>query len=351
MRIAQVAPLSVAVPPADYGGTQRIVHVLTEELVRRGHEVTLFASGDSVTAGRLQPVCKASLYSGMLRDEVWRPEYYHAAGLSEALREAGAFDVIHSHLGCFSLPFGALSTAPMVHSLPSPLFSDELWMLERHGREPVVACSAHQLKDVEEWRREKIRVIHHAVDFEQYEFSETAGKHLAFLGRMSRQKAPDAAIAVGRALGMPVVLGGEPRFEGEETYFEEEVRPHIDGRNVIYAGPVDHQGAVDLLKNAAALLFPITADESFGIAMIEAMACGTPVVGRDLGPVPEVIDAGRTGYYAEETAALPSLVEQAMKLDRRAVREHALRRFSHHRLVDEYLDCYRGLACGKWSER
>lgn len=340
MRIAQVAPLAVAVPPADYGGTQRIVHVLTEELVRRGHDVTLFASGDSVTTATLRPVCEASLYSGMLRGDVWRPEYYHARALSEALREAGSFDVIHAHLGCFSLPFGALSPARMVHSLPSPLYSDELWMLNRYPNEVVVACSANQIRDVPEPRRSGIRIIHHAIDFDRYEFNAASGKYLAFLGRMSRQKSPHTAIEVGRRLGMPVVLGGEPRFAGEETYFEEEVRPLIDGASISYRGPLNHCEVVDLLKNAAVLMFPITDEESFGIAMIEAMACGTPVVGRNLGAVPEVIDAGRTGYYADATDEMPALVEQAMCLDRGTVREHAASRFSHRRLADECLQSY-----------
>jgi len=343
MRIAEVAPLWTPVPSVTYGGTERMVSFLTEELVRRGHDVTLFATGDSKTSARLRALRPTNLFDAIASGEVWRSEYYQVSNIVEALREAADFDVIHCHLGCFSIPFSALTLTPLVHSLPSPLDDDDLWVLERHPDAAVTARSRRQVAAVPAGRREKIKVIPNACDFDAYECSPEPGRYLAFLGRMAWQKSPCDAIAIARQAGMPLVLAGEPWYAEEHEYFEQQVRPLIDGTSVIHIGPVNDVQKAEFLKNASALLFPIQWEEPFGIVMIEAMACGVPVVACNRGAVSEVIDPGVTGFYADDVETLASLVPAALSLDRRAVRDHARQRFSIPRMVDQYLQFYESL--------
>ncbi len=343
MRIALVAGLWRRVPPVTYGGTTRIVSLLTEELVQRGHDVTLFATGDAQTAARLRAVYPRNLAEAQADGAVGRFDYYRMVNLAEAVRESSSFDIIHCHTGILSIPFGRLSKAPMLHTIMDRLVPDDVWMLTEYPDAAVAARSRCQILPIPEPRRRKIRVVHNGHNFDFYRLSERRGQYLAFLGRMSWEKSPVDAIQVARRLGMPIVLAGEPVFADEYEYFEEAVRPLIDGASVSYIGAVDDARKNEFLGNAAALLFPIRQEEPFGNVMVEAMACGTPVVATSLGPVPEVVDRGKTGYYSSSVDELPGLVLQAMALDRREVREHARRRFSHRRMVDDYLELYRSL--------
>ncbi len=340
MRIAQVAGLWMRVPPVTYGGTTRIVSLLTEELIRRGHEVTLFATGDARTAARLRPFYPRNLSDAMDRGEVGRFDYYRVGNLAEAVRESSSFDIIHCHTGILSIPFASLSKAPMLHTIMDRLVRDDVWMLTKYVDAPVAARSRCQIIEVPEPRRSAIHVVHNGHNFDAYQLSEGRGEYLAFLGRMSWEKSPVDAIRVAKCLGMPIVLAGEPVFAEEYVYFREEVEPLIDGASVMHIGAVDDSGKNEFLGNAKALVFPIRQEEPFGNVMVEAMACGTPVVATSLGPVPEVVDFGKTGYYAGSVAELPELVVQAMKLDRREVREHARQRFNHLRMADDYLQLY-----------
>lgn len=344
LRIAQIAPLWTSVPPGTYGGIELRLHWLTEELVGRGHDVTLYASGDSKTSAKLRPGCDVNLIEAMARGDAWTYEGYANANFEAALRESGSFDVIHSHTGCAHIPFGALSKAPVLHTLPTVLSMDDRWLLERYPAAPVAAISGNQVSGIPAERRRSIPVVHHGIHFDAYELGEGKGGYLAYLGRMNRLKAPhDAIEAAGRA-GMPIVLAGAPGDAEERAYFDEIIRPRADGKAVTYAGPVNHAQKVELLKNAAALLFPIQWEEPFGLVMVEAMACGTPVLACNRGSVGEVVDWGATGFHAASWEGLPALLPQALALDRAAVRARALGRFSHHRMVDRYLEIYRSLA-------
>jgi glycosyltransferase involved in cell wall biosynthesis len=270
-------------------------------------------------------------------------EYYETCNIAEALQRSDSFDIIHFHVGGYAIPLGALSRAPVLHTLHNPITPDAIWLLKRYANAAVTAVSRQQIAAIPEQRRRSIRVIYNGCDFEAYEFSSSPGKYLAFLGRIGPEKSPLDAIRIANEAGLPIILAGQPLNEDERAYFAEKIEPLIDGKDVIYVGQVDYRRKVELLKHACALLFPIQWDEPFGLVMIEAMACGTPVVALQRGSVEEVIDFGKTGFYAGSIQALSSFVPRALSLDRRVVRDHARQRFGHVRMIDEHLHAYESL--------
>jgi glycosyltransferase involved in cell wall biosynthesis len=344
LRIAQVAPLWTAVPPRLYGGAELMVHWLTEALVEMGHEVTLFASGDSITSANLQAVCNFNLLDTMERGFAYKYSYYAASNFAEALHQSNSFDVIHCHVGTLMIPFSINSRAPVLHTVHAGLDSvDELWVLNKYPYVPITAISNSQIAVLPRERQQNIQVIYHGCDFSTYEFSAEPGKYLAFIGRMGPHKNPVGAIRIAQASSIPIVLAGQPQNFHEKSYFTEEVKPLLDGNNVSYLGPITHREKVDLLKGAIALLFPIQWEEHFGLVMIEAMACGTPVIGWEKGSVREVVDFGKTGFYGNSEKELVSLVPRAILLKRESVHKHALSRFTHWRMANEYVDLYNSL--------
>jgi glycosyltransferase involved in cell wall biosynthesis len=347
LRIAQVAPLWTSVPPCEYGGAELVVHWLTEELTRRGYDVTLFASGDSTTKAKLQAVYPENLIKAWEKGNVSTYECYATSTFAEAIRRADEFDVIHCHLGPAQIPLTPLSKTPCLHTLHARIELDDLWVLQKYQEVPIAAISHSQISVIPRERRNNIHVIYHGCDFEMYKPSGTQGDYLAFLGRMGTHKNPLGAIDIAKRVGLPIMLGGKPMTPEEERYFNEKVRPCIDGRNVIYLGPMGLGQKVELLRGASAFLFPIRWEEPFGLVMIEAMACGTPVVACNRGSVGEVVDCGKTGFYGDSEEELPRLLLQALSLNRKAVREHALKRFSHQRMVDEYVAIYESLSSEK----
>lgn len=345
LRIAQVAPVWTSVPPTEYGGAEQVVHWLTEGLIRDGCEVTLFASGDSRTSAVLHSTCDRNLLVKMADREAYAYEPYANATLVEALRMADRFDVIHCHLGAAFIPMATLCPTPMLYTVHAGLdLADELWILERYPDVPIAALSHSQVAAVSAARRRNIDVIYHGCDFDEYQGSTAPGDYLLFLSRMSSYKNPAGAIRVARAVGMPIILAGKPMTQAEERYFDEEVQPLVDGRAVRYLGPVSAAEKVELMRGAAALVFPIRWEEHFGVVMIEAMACGCPVVASRRGSVSEVVDPGITGFYGESEDELAALVPRALSLDRRTIRAHARKRFSVDRMVSDHLDLYRRLA-------
>lgn len=341
MKIAQVAPLWTKVPPDTYGGAELMVHWLTEELVKRGHDVTLFASGDSNTSARLVPCCETHVIDMMSKSLAYNYGGYAAANLTECLRRSEEYDVIHCHLGAATLPYSTLSKTPVVHTVHEGLDSpDEHWLLHKYPEVPIAAISHSQVSTVPAADRKSMTVIYHSCDLETYRPGDSVSNHLAFIGRMGPQKNPADAIRTAKALGMPIRLAGTPQGKSEKQYFDETIKPLIDDESVIYLGSVSQEEKIKLLSQAAAVLFPIQWDEHFGLVMIESMACGTPVVAIRRGSVPEVIDTGITGYYCDQPDDLPGLVKQALLLDRKKVREHAELRFSTSRMADDYLDFY-----------
>jgi glycosyltransferase involved in cell wall biosynthesis len=340
LRIALIAPLWTKIPPATYGGIELMVGLLADELVARGHEVTLFASGDSVTRARLQPVCEVHILELMKRGLVSDYSYYANGAVAEALARANEFDVLHFHIGCEWFALGAASKTPAlftIHTHPGP---EEEWAFSRYRNVAAAGISRYQIAALESKCQRQIPVVYNGIDFDAFQPRYDRGNYLAYLGRMSAAKNPVGAIEIARQCGLPIVMAGVPQSAQEEIYFKENVVPQIDGREVVYLGAADHRQKEKLLSEAAALLFPIQWAEPFGLVMIEAMACGTPVVACRMGSVEEVIDEGVTGFSSASLEDLAGLTMKALELDRRKVREFARERFGYGRMTDEYLRVY-----------
>jgi len=344
LRIGLVPPFWTPIPPTTYGGIERIVYWLAEELVRRGHEVTLFGTGDSKTSAKLAPVCERNMLDTMATTEAYVYEAYANAAVARALERAGDCDVLHFHIGMHWMPFASLSLTPSLFTIHTFASYDDRWLARNFPTVAMNGISQYQAAQAGEGTGRDIPVVYNGCDFGTFEPKYEAGRYLAFLGRMSFDKNPLGAIQIAQAAGMPLILAGQAQQKKEEAYFEKEILPLIDGERVRYIGPVNHEQKTELLRNAAALVFPIQWAEPFGLVMIEAMACGTPVLARSLGSVEEVVDTGVTGYYAGEIEGMIELLPATLALDRRRVRAQAEGRFAYTRMVDGYLDLYRSLA-------
>jgi len=337
LRIAQVAPLYERVPPVLYGGTERVVSYLTEELVRRGHQVTLFASGDSVTAARLvAPVPRAL----RLDPDAPDPLSGHILELAQAFERAGEFDLIHCHVDFIAFPFGRLVRTPTVHTLHGRLDLPFLVPVFRHFRDVnLISISDAQRRPVAGLGLRWVGTVHHGLPLEHYPFSPRGGRVLVFLGRIAPEKRPDLAIAVARRTGLPLKIAAKVD-PADRAYYEREIRPLLDTPGVEFLGEVDDRTKAELLGEALALLFPIDWPEPFGLAMIEALACGTPVIARGCGSVPEVVVPGVTGYIVDSLDEMVDAVKRVDLIDRRACRRDVEARFTVERMTDRYEALY-----------
>lgn len=340
LRIAQVCTLGYPLHAA--GGVERMVSLLTRELMRRGHQLTVFASGDSKTEARLVAVVPENLRDRQARGAAIEEANYDQLNLAAALERADAFDIIHCHSG-WTVAFHSCVHARVVHTLHGILTVDDRWQIEQLPQRPIVAVTKRQVAMVDAARRASIPVIHHGCDFEFYRLVDDPDDYLLFMGIMHPGKNPLDAIHIARASGRRILLAGRPDREAARAYFRESILPLVDGDRVVYLGGVSPDDGKALLERAAALLYPIQWEEAFGQVMIEAMACGTPVIGYQRGPVPEVVDYGITGVYGASIDEVIPLVPAALELDRSKVREHAQSRFSHHRMVDRYHTLYSSL--------
>ncbi|MGV3532258.1 MAG: glycosyltransferase family 4 protein [Chthoniobacteraceae bacterium] len=343
LRIAQVAPLWTRIPPATYGGVELLLKLLVDDLVERGHDVTLFASADCTTSGKLHAVCSSSLCELIEKGEAYMYEYYVSAVMADVLRRAPEFDIIHCHVSPGWMPLCSISPVPMIFTLHTSLHRDDEWALGRYPEIAIAGISNHQMHAAGLRLGREFPTIYNGCDFSSYEPSYEPGEYLAYLGRMAPGKNPLDAIKIAKAVGLPLVMAGIPQNGEEERYFAEEVKPLIDGEQIRWIGPVNHAQKSDLLRKASALLFPIQWDEPFGLVMIEAMACGCPVVAHRRGSVAEVVDDGITGFHTGVIDAMTELIPRALALDRRRVREHAEERFGAAKMVDEYVRFYHHL--------
>ena len=338
MRIAQVAPLAESVPPKLYGGTERVVAWLIEELVELGHDVTLFASGDSVTRAKLVSVWPRTLRLGRPRSD---PIAAQAVLLEAVAQRAADFDVIHVHIDWLHLPLLSRIGVPFITTphgrMDLPGFAN---VIRDFPAAPFVSISDNQRLPLAEanW----VGTVYHGLPVDSLRPSFEPGTYLAFLGRLAPEKGADVAIRIARAAKMPLHIAAKlPRAEGR--YFKEKVEPQIDDDQVHLIGEVNDETKQSFLAGAAALVFPIDWPEPFGLVMIEAMACGTPVIAFRSGSVPEVVDDGVTGFVVDGEVQAAEAVRRLRELDRRKIRDRFEQRFTAKRMANEYLRHYERL--------
>jgi glycosyltransferase involved in cell wall biosynthesis len=342
MRIGVVAPVWVSVPPEGYGGTELVVSLLVEELVARGHDVTLFASGDSRTKAALR-----SAFDVAPTHRLWEiePDALHvgtAYGYAAEAYESGeGFDLIHDHTDYLGVAFGGCIPTPVLHTVHTPLDEDRRLFLERFRDDVYLsAVSDHQMSECPKlpWRGR----VYDAVDIESFTFSERKGDYLLSIGRISAGKGTDLAIEVALRTHTPLVLAGRvhPR---DSAFFTERVLPHIDGDRVSFLGEIPGDRKRELLAGARALLMPVREPEPFGLVSVEAMASGTPVVGAPRGAVPEVVLDGETGFLVDDVDSMVDAVTRVDEIDPARCRRHVEERFLPGTMVDGYEAIYREL--------
>ena len=360
MRIAQVAPMYEAVPPHRYGGTERVVSYLTEELVRRGHDVTLFASGDSRTSARLVPTIERALREHCSLQELQELAIPLHLAMIGAMFQHAAFDIIHCHLDYLPFAFVPFVPTPVVTTLHGRL--DLRFLPQVFARFPdaaLVSISQHQRAPLALLHPHWVGTVSNGIPVDQFPFSEKPGDYFLFLGRIAVEKRPDWAIAIAKRTGIRLKVAAKVD-PYDQAYFDREIKPLFDHPLVDYVGEVDEQEKRQLLAGAYALLFPIDWPEPFGLVQIEALACGTPVLAMNRGAVPEVLRHEVTALIGNSVDELVALAPRIGALDRRACRREAERRFSASVMADGYEQVYtrmiaehqrtdRALACGARS--
>ncbi len=332
MRIAQIAPLEMRVPPIAYGGIELVASLLTEELVRRGHDVTLFASGDSVTAAKLQSVCPCFL-RGSNRDR----EILNIINFVSCLEQAERFDIIHNHTDFEGLATAGLVKTPVLTTFHNRLKGDQLTLFSAYkGYYNTISRSA---KDLLPEKKGYVGVIYNAIDCKSYPFNGKQGDYLLSLSRISEEKGIHIAVEVAKRLKRRLIIAGNIDTI-DEQYSSQRIMPQVDGDIVQFFGEADYQQKKKLFANALCFLMPITWPEPFGLVMVEAMACGTPVIAFNMGSAPEVVLHGETGFIVEDIDEMAEAVGDISCIDRRACREHVERNFDVPRMATDYLDVY-----------
>jgi glycosyltransferase involved in cell wall biosynthesis len=339
MRIAQIAPLTEAIPPKLYGGTERVVHWLTEELVALGHDVTLFASGDSCTSARLEAQWPRALrLDGSVRD----PNALHMMMLERVRQRADEFDFLHFHLDYYPFSLFFRHTVPFVTTLHGRLdLPEHQPVFDTFSSLPVISISESQRRPVPHagW----VRTIYHGLPQDLLTPLPVKPGYLAFLGRIGPEKGVDRAISIARQCGVPLRIAAKVDKVDRE-YYQEKIRPLLDGPYTDYIGEITDAEKSAFLSGAIALLAPIDWPEPFGLVMIEAMACGTPVIAFNRGSVPELVDDGLTGFIVEDEKGAIGAFDRLSQLSRARIRRQFERRFTARRMAQEYLAAYRSLA-------
>ena len=342
MRIAQVAPLFESVPPKYYGGTERVVSHLTEELVRQGHEVTLFASGDSVTKAHLVAACRRSL---RLDKHCIDQLSHQILMLEHVFQRAAEFDVVHFHVDYLHFPLSRREQLRHVTTLHGRLDIPDLVPLYHEFREmPVVSISNCQREPLP--RANWQATVYHGVPADMYQFRAEAGSYLAFLGRISPEKRVDRAIKIARQVQIPLKIAAKVD-RVDKDYFEGVIEPLLRDSLVEFVGEIGEGEKDEFLGHAYALLFPIDWPEPFGLVMIEAMACGTPVIAYRSGAVPEVMEEGHTGFIVEGLEDAVEAVRRVPELSRKRCREIFDQRFTAARMAHDYVHLYERLSKNK----
>lgn len=346
LKIAQIAPLWFSIPPEKYGGIERIVHFLTEELVKRGHSVTLFASSDSKTKAKLISVRpKALIKAGY----DWQDPFWNLENLSEAFKRADDFDILHSHLDLWTLPFQELTRVPVLHTLHNQLYKasitregirkpTRLEIFEKHRKTTLAVFISKSERQQSAVKFPRNWVIYNGIDISQFRFNPKPKTHFIWIARIDPFKGIENAIKAAEILDAKLLLAGR-LDQSRKKYFQERIKPHLS-KKIQYLGELSQKELSNFYGNAIACLYPIEWEEPFGLIMVESMACGTPVIAYRRGSVPEVVQDGKTGFVVDNLKGLVKAMKKINSISRQACRERVEKYFTYQKMVDEYEKLY-----------
>lgn len=346
LKIAQIAPLWFSIPPEKYGGIERIVSYLTEELIKRGHDVTLFASGDSKTKAKLFSVRPLSLIRAGYS---WQDPFWNLENLSESFKRAGDFDVLHSHLDLWALPFQDLTKKPVLHTFHNQLYKasitregerkpTRLEIFEKHKKNTLAAFISKSEKQQSAVKFTHNWVIYNGIDISQFKFNPEPKDHFIWIARIDPFKGIENAIRAAEILNVKLLLAG--RLDpARKEYFETKIKPHLS-KKIRYFGELSQEELSDFYGQARACLYPIEWEEPFGLIMTEAMAAGTPVIAYRRGAAPEIVQDGKTGFVVNDLKGLTEAMKKINIISRQACRERVEKYFTYQTMVDAYEKLY-----------
>lgn len=335
MHIAQIAPPWIEVPPLSYGGTEFVISLLTEELLKRGHKVTLFATANSQTDAELVPIWPKGLFHDA---KVKEPFAVFGLLYHELLKRHREFDLIHDHCEVTTVPLSTFLKPPIVSTLHLPFSEEKTMLLKKFFEVNYVTISLDQRRSAPGVH--VVQTIYHGIPLERYTFNENPDDYILWLSNIVPDKGLAKAIEIAKLSGEKLIISG-PIFPKNSSYFEYRIKPLIDGKQIQFVGTADFEKKVELLKNAKAFLFPIfTRKEPFGLVVIEAMACGTPVIAAPSGSMPELIDHGKTGFLVKSPEEAVKAIKEIGTISRMDCRTHVRRKFSYRRMVNNYERLY-----------
>lgn len=340
IKIAQLAPLWIPVPPRTYGGIELMLSLLTEELVARDYDVTLFASGDSKTSAKLIPLTEKAIW---LQKGLRSPHAYIAAALKKIYQHRKQFDLFHNHFDFFMFPLCLSEKIPILTTLHRPIDSAAAEAYRAYDEMNFCAISEDQRRSAEENGIRTAGVVYNGVNPEKYIFRETPDDYFMYLGRINEEKGVVDALGAAKDAGVKLLIAGNMVGGEEWNYFLHEVQPLLNEENVNFVGQLDFNEKVRLLGGAKALLFPINRREPFGLVMIEAMACGTPVIAYRRGSVPEIIKDQKTGFIVDNKEEMVEAIKKIGIIKRKDCRKHVEQNFTLKQMVDKYEEIYKNL--------
>ena len=333
MRIAQIAPLWIPTPPITYGGTEFVISLLTEELVKRGHEVTLFATGDSKTSARLIPIWPKSLW----RAKLHAPHAVFSLLYRELIERQNEFDVIHDHSEFYGTAYSKFIKPPIVSTIHHPMYEEMIILFKKFPKINYVAISKNQRKTAPGVNFKA--TIYHGLPTKKYPFQAKPKNYLFWISKITPEKGLAEAIEVARMAGEKLLIAGVIPKE-EQDFFDYRIKPLIDGEQIQFLGAANFEKKVELFRNAKAFIFPIRRVEPFGLVVMEAMACGTPVITYKEGAMPEIVKHGKTGFLANSKEEMVKFIKRIGEIDRKKCRLQVTRRFSLKKMVNKYEALY-----------